>query len=250
MSTRTVAFVGAAGGVGTTRLTVECGALLARAGQDVAIFEMAFATQGLSSYVDEPIDADVTALATGEAELEASLYEPYETPGRLSLCPARGPFERVARAQTAGAASRLEQQFAAASLSHDVVLLDTPPVCSNQALAAVNVADRIATVVPGDTRGRDALARLRERFADVGVSADVVVANRGDEEFTDADVTVPDSAETAPRDEPVCLAADGAFPAAVADIVDATLGVSVDIDATDDDGGGLFSRVTDTADGQ
>lgn len=239
MSTRTMAFVGAAGGVGTTRLTVECGALLARAGQDVAIFDMAFATQGLRSYVDRPIEADVTALATGDAELDAALYEPYETRGRLSLCPARGPFERVARAQTAGAASHLEQQFAAASLSHDHVLVDTPPVCSNQALAAVNVADRIATVTPGTARGADALVRIRERFADVGVAEDVVVANRGPG-FADADVTVPESDVTAPQDGPVCLSADGEFPAAVAELVEATHGLTVEVEAADDSGVGLF----------
>jgi cellulose biosynthesis protein BcsQ len=236
MSTRTVAFVGAAGGVGTTRLTVECGALLARTGRDVAVFEMAFATQGLCSYVDEPVDADVTALATGDAELETALYEPYETRGRLSLCPARAPFERVARAQTAGAASRLEQQFAAASLSHDVVLVDTPPVCSNQALAAVNVADRIVVVVPGDGRGRDALARLRERFADVGVSADGVVANRDSTDRPDADVAVPESDVTVSH-EPVCLTADGEFPEAVAGVVEATLGATIEVDVSEAEAG-------------
>ncbi|PSQ57111.1 hypothetical protein BRD18_07905 [Halobacteriales archaeon SW_7_71_33] len=46
------ALVGAAGGAGTTRLTVETGALLARGGERVAVFDAAFDTQGMVDHVE------------------------------------------------------------------------------------------------------------------------------------------------------------------------------------------------------
>jgi len=237
MSARTVAFVGAAGGVGTTRLTVECGATLARTGRDVTVVETAFATQGLAAYVDGQVGADATALATGEADLAETLYDPYDLPGRLSLCPARAPFERVARAQTAAAARRLERQLAAAALSHDVALVDTPPVSGNQALAAVDAADRLVVVVPDDPRGPGALARMQERLRDVGASADAVLATRvtGDA-VTDADVAVPESDVTDPRNCPACLSPEGEFAPAVVDAAGVALGtdLAVDLDTGSD----------------
>jgi Flp pilus assembly CpaE family ATPase len=42
----TAALVGATGGAGTTRLTLETADLLAREGHAVAVFDAAFATQG------------------------------------------------------------------------------------------------------------------------------------------------------------------------------------------------------------
>ena len=68
---RTRTLVGAAGGVGTTRLAVECGATLARTGRDVAAVD---------------------------AELGAALYErELNVPGRLALCPARAPRSHTTR---------------------------------------------------------------------------------------------------------------------------------------------------------
>jgi cellulose biosynthesis protein BcsQ len=246
--TETVALVGAAGGAGTTRLTVECGGLLARTGRDVAIVDVAFATQGLSSYVEGTIEADVTALLTGEAELGDVLYDhPADLPGRLALAPAKAPFERLARAQTAGAAGRLERQLAAASLSHDVVLVDTPPIDGNQAVAAVNAADSIAVVTPDTLRGGDALSTMLGRLADVGQAADAVLANRatgflpagtpGDAAQSPArpdhgeTVPVPESDVTNPGECPACLSSEGAFAPAVADAVAAVLDVSPDVES-------------------
>jgi hypothetical protein len=113
-------------------------------------------------------------------------------------------------------------------------------VCSNQALAAVNAADRIAVITPGTARGRDALVRLRERLTDVGVSEDVVVTNRSDEGSVSADVTVPQSETTAPDSGPVCLTPTGEFPAAIAEVIDTTLGIRVEVDSAEDSGVGLF----------
>ena len=61
---RTLALVGATGGAGTTRLTVEFGATLARAGRDVALLDAAFGTQGLAAHVPGRIEPDLTALVT------------------------------------------------------------------------------------------------------------------------------------------------------------------------------------------
>ncbi len=51
-----VAQVGTTGGAGTTRTAVELAATLARDGRSVAIFDAAYATQGLAGYVDGKID--------------------------------------------------------------------------------------------------------------------------------------------------------------------------------------------------
>lgn len=228
--TRITAVIGTAGGVGTTRLTVECGATLARAGHDVAIFDAAFATQGLRTYVDETIEPDVTALLTDEASLGDVLYDvSVELPGRLVLAPARAPFERLARAQTAGAAQRFERQLAAASLSHDVVLVDTPPVDGNQAVAAVNAADRTVLVTADTHRGRDALSLMRGRLADIGASADAVLRNR-DTGVLSEGLAIPDSDVTAASDAPLCATPDETFAPAVASAVEELFDVSVDVD--------------------
>lgn len=234
MATHTLALVGAAGGVGTTRLSVEFGGTLARAGYDVAIFDAAFTTQGLSSYVEGAIEADVTALVTSEAQLDEALYEhPAETPGRLALCPARAPFERQARAKTAGAAERFEHQLAAGALAHDFVLVDTPPVGTNQALAAVNAVDDVAIVTPDSERGMDALAMTRERLADVGAKATALVANRTHAELLDADVRIPESETVRPRACPACLDPDDQFAPAVAEAVETLLDVDCDLEFPD-----------------
>jgi ATPases involved in chromosome partitioning len=233
MATQTLALVGAAGGAGTTRLAVECGATLARAGWEVAVLDAAYATQGLSDYVEGRVGADVTALVTDETDLEAALYScPVDAAGRLALAPARAPFERVARAKTMGAAERLEKHVAAAALSHDAVVVDTPPVAANQAVSAVTVADRVTVVTPDTPRGADALARTRGRLADVGAGADAVVANFADGETAvqGADARVPESATATPTACPTCVPPEEVFAPAVADAVEAALNVSLDLE--------------------
>jgi septum site-determining protein MinD len=235
MGTQILTYLGAAGGVGTTRLAVECGATLARSGRDVAVFDAAFETQGLAAHVTGEIAPDATTLVTGEVSLESTLYEyGVDTPGRLALCPARAPFERLARAKTAGAARQLERQLAAASLSHDVVLVDTPPLGTNQALAAVNAADRVAVVTVDGRRGRDALAQAQERLDDIGAAADAVIANRSDGSLADADAAVPTSEVTDPGDCPACLPPDEVFAPAVADATGHVLGESLNLEFPDD----------------
>jgi len=231
MGTQILAVCGAAGGVGTTRLTVECGAALAQTGRDVAVVDAAFETQGLAGYVKGEIGPDATTLVTEEVPLDSALYDlGPDLPGQLVACPARAPFERVARAKTAGAAKGLERQLAAAALSHDVVLVDTPPLAANQALGAVNAADRIGIVTPDSRRGVDALARTRETLDDVGARADVVVTNRGTASVVEPDAAVPASGVTRPDDCPACLDGDPGFAAGVGDAAGALLGTELDLD--------------------
>jgi len=177
MTADTLALVGAAGGVGTTRLAVECGAMLARAGRSVAVLDAAFATQGLATCLAGTLDPDLTAVVADDAELDGALRTlPLEVPGSLALAPAAAPFQRLARAKTAGAAERFEEAIAAAALGHDVVLVDTPPLAANQAVAAAHGVDRVAVVVPDAARGGDALAQTRARLADLDLACDAVVA--------------------------------------------------------------------------
>lgn len=205
---KTLALVGATGGAGTTRLTVEVGATLARTGRSVALLDAAYATQGLSQYLPGRIDPDITALVTGDGPLESGLVDlPVGTTGRLAACPAAAPFERLARAKTPAAARRLEAPLEEAASSFDRVLVDAPQVAANQAVAAATAADRVTVVMPASERGADALGTLRDRLSDLGVAEDAVVVNgtQGPSPVPDADAPIPRSETTTPADSPVCL---------------------------------------------
>lgn len=241
MATRTAALVGATGGAGTTRLTAECGALLAANDHDVVIFDAAFTTQGLAAYTPERIETDVTALVTEQHQLERALYDiGEELPGRLALCPAWTPFERLARAKTAGAATQLEEQIAAAALSFDVVLVDTPPVGDNPSIGAVNGTDRTVVVAPDTPRGRDGVALAHERIDDIGATVDSVVANRNSEGLLDSDVSVPEMEATAPGEFPASLPESEPFTPAIAAVCAQAVGIEPAVDIEED---GRFSGV-------
>ncbi|WP_336000780.1 AAA family ATPase [Halorientalis halophila] len=229
----TLALAGVTGGAGTTRTTVEFGATLARAGRDVALLDAAFATQGLAAHVPGRIDPDATALLTGSGGIGDGLVDlDVETPGRLAACPARAPFERLARAKTPAAAERFEALVDEASARFDHVLVDTPPVAANQAVAAVTAADRVALVVPARERGLDRLPTMRDRMHDIDAPADTVVATLADpgESVGAADATIPRSDVTTVADLPVCTDPDTEFAPAVADAVETALGVRLDLE--------------------
>jgi cellulose biosynthesis protein BcsQ len=243
---KTLALAGATGGAGTTRLTVELGATLARAGRSVALLDAAYATQGLAQYVPGRIDPDITALATGDGPLESALV-PLDvgTPGRLVVCPAAAPFERLARAKTPEAARRFEDLIAEAAADFDHVVVDVPPVAANQAVAVVTAADRVAPVAPASQRGADALVRLRDRLADLGVEPTTTLANgvTAENPVPDASVAIPRSEVAAPAACPACLDPDESFAPAVAAAAETTL--AVDLDLSFPDGGRLDRYLPD-----
>ncbi|WP_136717433.1 AAA family ATPase [Halorientalis salina] len=237
-----LALVGVTGGAGTTRLTVEFGATLARAGRDVALVDAAFATQGLATHVPGRIDPDVTALVTDATDLalDAGLAEyPVDLPGRLAVCPARAPFERLARAKTPEAARQFEDRLATAARQFDHVIVDVPPVADNQALAAVSAADRVGAVVPATERGFDRVPAMQDRLHDVNAPADAVIANRVDEGETleGVDATVPESDATAVSDLPVCADPETTFAPAVAAAVETAFETTLDLSFPEE---GLF----------
>jgi MinD-like ATPase involved in chromosome partitioning or flagellar assembly len=222
---KSVAFVGVTGGAGATRLTLECGATLARAGYDVCCLDTAFATQGLARHVHGRIEHDVTDLAMGNCELDPARYPAaFDVPGQLSIVPARAPFERLARAKTPEAAERLGEEIRAAGDAFEYVLVDVPPIATNPAVAGVTAVDRVALVVPDTERGLDGLARSRERLADVGVDTATVVANRvdGAAEIEAAIGEIPDHEHSTVADVPVAAdpPEDDPFAPAVAEAVE------------------------------
>jgi len=225
------ALVGATGGAGTTRTAVETGAMLARDGRDALVIDAAFATQGLSEYVSGRIAPDATALVTDatDAALSAAVHEPAAgdgLAGRLGLLPARAPFERLARAETAAAAGELEGRLAEAADRFDAVLVDVPPVASNAAVAAATATDRTALVCPASRHGRDALQRIRGRLRDLGTTVDAVVSVRGS--VPAADVALPE-AEPAVAAAPVAGDGEGDYARAVAALAGTLTGDPVDV---------------------
>ena len=234
-TTTTAALVGVAGGAGTTRLATEAAAVLARDGASVGVFDAALATQGLSQHITGRIDPDAAAVLAGDADLDGARHDlAPDAPGAVAAYPAFAPFTRVADAKTTEAAGRLETALADLTAAHDYVLVDTPPVAANQAVAAVTASDAVAAVVPPGDRGADSLQRVRGRLADVGADCDHVVANRVEDPPADAGLAVPEHAETGVPDTPVALDATGDFTESVAALAEILFETTVDIDFEDD----------------
>lgn len=232
MGSSRLALVGVTGGAGTTRLAVELAATLARTGRSVAIIDAAYATQGLSTYVPSRIDDDITAVATGEANLPDARY-PLElgVDGRVELYPAHAPFERLARAKTPESSQRLESVIDDVADRVDHVLLDVPPIAANQAVAAVTTANQRVLVTPATRRGADLLPRQQGRLRDIGVQATEVVATRADSEsavaIEDADHAIPAADPNAV--EPTCLDLETELAPAVAATAEALFDVDLDL---------------------
>lgn len=239
--TDSAAVIGAAGGVGTTRTTVEAAAALARDDRDVLVLDAAVGTQGLAGHAPGRLDPDLTRVVAGDAALaDATVTHPADVPGRLALCPAAAPFERLAAALAPEAGEAFADLLAAGTAEYDHVLVDTPPVASNLAVAGATAADRAAVLTEPTTRGRDALQRARDRLADVGAPPDLVVYNRADDaDVPDADATLPTSDHadvpeqlSCVRDEPEYAPAVAATAAALLDAdLDAAFGGTSVVDA-------------------
>jgi len=263
MAPHTLALVGATGGAGTTRTAVELAAVGARAGHDVVVLDAAYATQGLCEYVAGRIGTDLTMLLTDEpdASLSAATYpiavdddaSTTDTSdvldGRADVVPTRAPFERVARAKTAEAARALERRIDEAAAAYDAVIVDTPPVASNQAVAVVTTVDCVAAVRPATPHGRDALARLHGRVADVGGSVDATVAvtrtgttTPDVDELTDgavdASIGTTDASIAA---APTAATATDAYTGAVVDAYETLFDTQLDLAL---DHPGMFDRLT------
>jgi len=235
MSGATVAaMVGAVGGAGTTRTTVELAAALAADGEAVAVLDAAYGTQGLSDYLGGTLRPDATELVTGATDepLTTGLYDlDLGVEGGVVCCPAHAPFERLARAKRPAAAEAFEGRVREAAGAFDAVLVDVPPVASNQALAAVDAADRVALVAPATGRGADAVQRMDARLTDVGATVDAVVATFGELEVADANL--PRSDRTAVEEVPACLAGDSAYAPAVGAAAEVVLERSLDVEFDD-----------------
>lgn len=235
--TRTAALVGVVGGAGTTRLGIECAATLARTDREVVVVDADYATQGIARHVDGEIDTDVTLATTDDVAVEEALFDlDLDLPGSVSVCPARAPFERLARAKTAAAAEAFETLLDDLIERADHVLIDTPAIVENQAITAVTAADRVMLVAPDTPRGADAIQRTRERLADIGTAADATILNRSSgDPIVPADACVPlgpPEESPDPSDSvPACtFAPETQFAAAIADAAEAVVDAPLDID--------------------
>lgn len=229
-----VALVGTVGGAGTTRLAVELGAAIARAGDRALVLDLDFDTQGLASRVPGRLSPDSTRLLTDPGiDLPDAVHESdIGAPGTLHLCPAHAPFTRVAEAKTPEAAQRLDDRLTEArECGYDAIIIDTPPVASNPAVAAVTAADRTALVASPDERGVDAIQRARGRLADVGTAEDTIITTRTtpDESPPDADIAIPEAPNTGDGAYVDALG-DAPFAQAVAETAELLFERTLDID--------------------
>lgn len=244
MSVESVAVVGIVGGVGTTRTVLELAGVLARGGRSALVLDLDFATQGLERFLDERIDPDATALlADPDVELADAVHDwDVDGEGRLGVVPAFAPFAELASAKSAAAGARVADRLEEAGQTFDHVLLDVPPVASNQAVGAVTAAERVAGLIPPTERGVDSLQRERGRLADVGSSFDHVLAVDASPETAppDADHAIPTLPEDASY-RPYTLESSGGFTERVAEI--ATDVFAVDVAASIDAAGSLLGRL-------
>ena len=167
-----VALTGAAGGAGTTRLSVEAASHLTARGESTVVVDVDFATQGLADYVPEQVTTDVTeALCdrTPLTDVTASLAVDH-TP-RPRAVPSFAGLSRVAAAMEAGCAKYLGEQLTELADAFDHVLLDTPVPVTNPAIAAVTTADTVAVVFPRSPRGIESLHRTEGFLHDIDVAA-------------------------------------------------------------------------------
>lgn len=221
----TVAVVGAVGGAGTTRTCLEFGAMLARDGRSAVILDAAYATQGLSDHVPGTITRDMTELVLDDTPLSSGLTE-FDTPeGRLACCPARAPFCRLARAKTPEAAKRFGELIEQATETFDHVLVDTPPVASNQAIAVVTGVDKILVLTPADRPGTDGRVRIRDRLTDLGCAEPTTIQTNADD-HGEGQLPPPDT--TDPTRTPTATHATGPFAVAVADAVETVFDTTLD----------------------
>ncbi len=221
----TAAFVGAAGGVGTTRVTLGCAELLARDGHDTVVLDAAYGTQGLADRISGPIDPDMTRLCLDEMPLESGLIgRSIDGAGRLAVCPAHAPFSRLAEAKTTAAAERFESRIAEAARAFEYVLVDTPPIAANQAVAAATAVDTVA-VVCDDARAESAIPRTADRLADIGVERDTTVVTHTSE-HPEADVNVQSFGPEPP-------VVDATATDELADVIEAVLGVETERKTTE-----------------
>ena len=226
----TVAFVGATGGAGTTRTTLACAELLAREGNDTAVLDAAYGTQGLADRIDGEIAPDMTELCLEDEPLESGLVDrTIEGGGRVAVCPARAPFSRLAKAKSPEAAERFEARIAEAERGFEYVLIDTPPIAANQAVAAATTAGAVAVVCDA-SRVESALPRTADRLEDLGVEGfDAVVTRASD--HPDGDVCIPRL-----EAEPPVLGEEETARNALVDVIETTTGASVERGRTGEDG--------------
>lgn len=229
MAGPSVAFVGTVGGIGTTRSVLEIGGLLARNGDAVLAIDLDFATQGLGRLVEERPAVDAAALlADPDADLEDAVVDwAVDGDGSLGVVPSLAPFVEIADAKTEAAGARVADRLAEGAERADWVLLDVPPVVSNQAIGAVTAADQVVAAISPTDRGVDGLQRERGRLADVGAELDAVLAVGDGDPPPDASAHVPALPADAPSHRPACLDESGSFVRAVADATEHLLDVSV-----------------------
>lgn len=228
------AVVGAAGGVGTTRLSVEVGAALAADGRDVIVLDTALDTQGLSSYVPGRIDPDLTdVLTSGLDPAEALLTHPASdvTAGTLRCLPVDATFDRIAQTKTPETARDLTELATDLTSDGTHIVVDVPPLASNTAVAGTAAADRIALATRDSARGRDALSQSLGTLDDLGFEATLTVINRvraGNP--PDADVTIPESTRSGVPTTPACLSGDTEFVTAVERLASMLFDTKISVD--------------------
>lgn len=173
MAGHSLALCGAAGGVGTTRITLETANVIAKNGYDVVVLDAAFGTQGLARYVPGTIVPDMTDRCLSDEPLMDAFIELPVSNGRLAICPAHAPFERLARAKTPVASIRFEDRIAEAMEQFDFVLIDTPPVDDNQAIAVVTTVNQ--TILLCDAgRAHAAIPLMKDRIDDLSGTIECV----------------------------------------------------------------------------
>ena len=227
----TTAVVGASDGAASAQLCLALGHTLAAADRSVLLLDVDADTQPLARYTPGAIETEFSQVLLGDAALEEAV-SPIETDGRrLAISPFRAPFTRLARAKAPEAAQRLAPILDDATAQYNHVIVHTPPVGSNPAVAAITETSTTALVTRADERGLDALYAMQGRVEDIGTEPATTVAT-GRQAHADAvDVVLPDVTPDMPS--PADLSSVSTQTrAALATLADRLCGVDVSTTAT------------------
>ncbi len=191
-SSTTAALARASDGTASGPLCLALGGMLAAADRSVLLLDVDADIQPLARYTPGAIDSDLSQVLLGDATLEEATYPIQVAGDHIAVSPFRAPFARLARAKASEAAQQLSPILEAAATRYDHVIVHTPPIGSNPAVAAVTEASTVGIATRADEYGLDALYTMQGRIEDIGAEWTTTLATGRNKHADAVDVVLPD----------------------------------------------------------
>jgi len=191
-SSTITAVVRASDGTASAPLCLALGGMLAAADRSVLLLDVDADIQPLARYTHGVIDPDLSQVLLGDTTLEEATYPIQADDGHIAVSPFRAPFTRLARAKASEAAQQLAPVLETATTRYDHIIVHTPPIGSNPAVAAITEASTVGIATRADEPGLDALYTMQGRIDDIGAEWTATVATGRNKHADAVDVVLPD----------------------------------------------------------